>query len=211
MRHIGAAYVVSALTDTGFAPQAADAFERLYRTQYDHFHELARLFYAGNRSVDSYFWEARRITGEDVPPREAFVRAVSGQAAVGYERAVLSRGVLPEGFATIADAVKPLDVAADVAGVKPTLAAKLELVRTAVLGDGRFEPGYAVRGNARVDVAVSPLVAHLVDRVQRGGGERTTAELTADVAAANDLPVAQVAPTLAEATRLLLKDRVFLA
>ena len=47
--HIGAAYVVSALTDAGIAADAAESFERLYRTQYEHFHELARLFYAGNR------------------------------------------------------------------------------------------------------------------------------------------------------------------
>ena len=167
--HIGAAYVVSALDDPNFAAEAADAFERLYRTQYEHFHELARLFYAGNRSVDSYFWETRRITGASAAPREAFVRAVSGQAAAGYERSVLSRGVLPSAFSDIAAAVKPIDVATDVANLTPALAPGLELVQTAVLGDGRFERGYAVRGERRVDLPVSPLVAQLG---QPGGRQR---------------------------------------
>ena len=105
--HIGASYVVTALNDPQLGAEAAAAFERLYRTQYDHFHELARLFYAGNRSVDSYFWEARRITGAEGEPRQAFVRAVSGQSAAGYERSVLGHGVLPAGFATALESAAP--------------------------------------------------------------------------------------------------------
>ena len=209
--HIGAAYVVSALTDTGIAAEAAESFERLYRTQYEHFHELARLFYAGNRSVDSYFWEARRITGERARPREAFVRAVSGQAAAGYERSVLSRGLLPDAFAELAEAVKPMEFAGNIEDVKPVLADDLALIRTAVLGDGRFERGYAVRGKNRVDVPVSPLVAHLVNKVHRGGGHDNVASLAKAVAAENELPLAKVVPPLTAATRILLRDRVFVA
>ena len=207
--HIGAAYVVSALDEPSLAGEAADAFERLYRTQYEHFHELARLFYAGNRSVDSYFWEARRITGASVAPREAFVRAVSGQSAAGYERSVLSRGVLPAAFADIAEAVKPIDVSADVASLRPALAPGLQLVRTAVLGDGRFERGYAVRGEHRVDLPVSPLVAHLVDRVHRGRGRLTVGELADALVTAHELPRSEATPALLAAARLLVRDRVF--
>ena len=207
--HIGAAYVVSALDNPTFAADAADAFERLYRTQYEHFHELARLFYAGNRSVDSYFWEARRITGASDAPREAFVRAVSGQAAAGYERSVLSRGVLPDAFADIAETVKPIDVSADVASLRPSLAPGLELVQTAVLGDGRFEPGYAVRGENRVDLPVSPLVAHLVDRVAKSRGRQSVGELAHAIVAAHDLPRSAATPALLAAARLLVRDRVF--
>lgn len=207
--HIGAAYVASALTDPDIASDAAEAFERLYRTQYEHFHELARLFYAGNRSVDSYFWEARRITGARVPPREAFVRAVSGQAAAGYERSVLSRGVLPGAFATMAEAVKPVEVTGEIAGLRPSLASGLVLVHTVVLGDGRFERGYAVRGENRVDLPVSPLIAHLVDRVRREPGGHTLATLAERIAKQNQLAPAQVLPPVIEAARLLLRDRVF--
>lgn len=207
--HIGAAYVVSALDDSDFAAEAADAFERLYRTQYEHFHELARLFYAGNRSVDSYFWEARRITGASVAPREAFVRAVSGQSAAGYERSVLSRGVLPDAFADIAETVKPVDVSDDVASLRPALAPGLELVKTAVLGDGRFERGYAVRGEHRVDLPVSPLVAHLVDRVDRSRGRHSVGEVSEAIVEAHDLRRSEAAPALLAAARLLVRDRVF--
>ena len=176
--HIGAAYVVSALDDPDFAAEAADAFERLYRTQYEHFHELARLFYAGNRSVDSYFWEARRITGASAAPREAFVRAVSGQAIAGYERSVLSRGVLPSAFADIAEAVKPIDVATDVANLTAEHSPPgSNSCRRLFLGDGQFERGYAVRGERRVDLPVSPLVAHLVNRVDASGGRSSVGEL----------------------------------
>ena len=207
--HIGAAYVVSAFDDPDFAAEAATAFERLYRTQYEHFHELARLFYAGNRSVDSYFWEARRITGTSAAPREAFVRAVSGQAAAGYERSVLSRGVLPSAFADIAATVKPIDVATDVANLRPALAPGLELVQTAVLGDGQFERGYAVRGERRVDLPVSPLVAHLVNRVDGSGGQRSVGELANAIVQAHELPRSEATPALLAAARLLIRDRVF--
>lgn len=206
--HIGAAYVVSALTDTELGPEAAAAFERMYRTQYEHFHELARLFYAGNRSVDSYFWEARRITGEQRPPREAFVRAVSGQAAAGYERSVLSHGELPVEFDAALQSTRSARVDADIGCLRPTLAPGLSLVPTAVLGDGRFERGQVIRGDGRVDLPVSPLVAHVVRRIERRPGADTVARITADIAAENALSVDRVAPPVTEAVRLLCRDRV---
>ena len=209
--HIGAAYVVTALTDPGLAGEAASVFERLYRTQYEHFHELARLFYAGNRSVDSYFWEARRITGEQRPPREAFVRAVSGQAAAGYERSVLSHGELPDDFGAMLSAVAPLPVSDDVGSLRPRLLPGLEVVATAVLGDGRFERGHAIRGEGRVDLPVSPLVALLVNEIERTKGMRTVSALARDIAAGQGVPAERVTPPLLESTRLLLSDRIVVA
>ena len=87
---------MSALTEPATRGQAAQLYESLYRKQYDYFHLTAQLFYGTNRSADSYFWEARRILGEDdTTPREAFVRVVSGQPPQGYERAVIEHGELP--------------------------------------------------------------------------------------------------------------------
>ena len=206
--HIGAAYVVSALSDPDLADEASTAFERMYRTQYEHFHELARLFYAGNRSVDSYFWETRRITGERRSPREAFVRAVSGQAAAGYERSVLSRAELPSSFETAVAAAQPTSSAVDVARIRPALAPGFSLVRTAVLGDGRFEPGHVIRGEHRVDLPVSPLVAHLVRHVERHRDASTVPEIARLIASENGVPTTQILPHLLEATRLLVRDRV---
>ena len=206
--HMGAAYVVTAMHDPELAPDAAAAFERLYRTQYEHFHELARLFYAGNQSVESYFWEARRITGEQRPPREAFVRAVSGQAAAGYERSVLNRASLPRELDAALNSLKPVPVAQDISNLRPRLSPGLILVPSAVLGDGRFERGQVIRGNSRVDLPVSPLVAHLVHGVENGQGTRTIREIATNIATRLDLPTDRVLPPLLDAARLLLSDRV---
>jgi len=205
--HIGAAYVVTALTDGTLASDAAAAFERLYRTQYEHFHELARLFYAANRSVDSYFWEARRITGDQRPPREAFVRAVSGQAAAGYERSVLAHGALPEQVAAAIEAKAPQTPNVTKES-RPVLAAGVQLTACAVLGDGRFERGFALQGEGRVDVPVSGLVALLVRGVERSRGGATVAALAARIAEAHGVPVDKVLPPMLNATRLLMADGV---
>ena len=98
---LAANYVKAALDDPASRAQAAQRYESLYRKQYDYFHLTAQLFYGTNRSADSYFWEARRILGDDdSTPREAFVRVVSGQPPQGYERAVIEHGELPPEIAS---------------------------------------------------------------------------------------------------------------
>src|SRR5205814_725000 len=91
---LAAAYVTTALKEPAMRDAAGQVYKELYYQQYDHFRELAKLFYSSNRSVDSYFWEARRILGldESVSPRHAFIQAVAGQPSHGYERAVIDRG-----------------------------------------------------------------------------------------------------------------------
>jgi hypothetical protein len=82
-------------------------YQSLYAQQYAHFRELARLFYASNRTIESYFWEVRRILDDDsITPREAFVRATAGQSVKGYERVVLDRGELPPEFASAVRALE---------------------------------------------------------------------------------------------------------
>jgi len=68
---LAAAYVTSALKDPSIAAPAGAVYKDLYYRQYSHFREMAALFYRSNRSIDSYFWEARRILGESdaVAPR----------------------------------------------------------------------------------------------------------------------------------------------
>jgi flavin-dependent dehydrogenase len=93
---MAAAYVHAVHTDSTMHQPAARLYQQLYRKEYGHFRELARLFYASNRTVESYFWEARRIIGDDDrESRRSFIRAVAGQAPRGYERAVLDKGHLP--------------------------------------------------------------------------------------------------------------------
>ena len=122
---------------------------------------------------------------------------------------MLSHGVLPEDFAAAMAAVAPKPVPENVDDACLTLAPGLELVHAAVLGDGRFERGQVVRGKNRVDLPLSPLVAQLVGRVDRGEA-RTVAGIIAEIATQNGLPTERVQPPLLQATRLLLSDGVFL-
>ena len=206
--HLAAAYVATALRTPSFASAAAQSYERLYRTQYRHFHELATLFYASNRARDSYFWEARRLTrAAHRDPRTAFVRAVSGQAAAGYERAVLGHGVLPEDFAT---ALETELASRQTRRMRPDRATRvrmapgLEVREAAVLGDGCFEPGYVITGPGRDDLPVSALVASLA-HYARGA---TLDAIAARIAQTNDADVDRVLEAAVAAAELLVADGV---
>ena len=206
--HLAAAYVTTALHTPSLASSAAASYERLYRTQYRHFHELAALFYASNRARDSYFWEARRLTGATHrDPRNAFVRAVSGQAAAGYERSVLSHGVLPEDFSTALEqelAERDGRRMRPDAGTRVRMAAGLDVRAAAVLGDGCFEPGYVIAGPHRDDLPVSALVASLGHHA-RGD---TLDAIAARIAIANDADTERVREAVVAAAELLIADGV---
>ena len=95
---MAAEYVTAALKRPSRRAEAARKYQEAYERQYRYFHLTAQLFYGTNRSTDSYFWEARRILGDQsATPRGAFVRVVSGQPPHGYERAVIEHGELPPG------------------------------------------------------------------------------------------------------------------
>ncbi len=61
---LAAAYVTTALKDPALAVAAGPVYQELYYSHYNRFHEMAKLFYSSNRTVESYFWEARRILGD---------------------------------------------------------------------------------------------------------------------------------------------------
>src|SRR5215217_1191764 len=105
---LGAAWVTTALKRPEMAAIAGRVYQELYYRQYDHFRAMARLFYASNQTVESYFWEARRLLGPDesITPRQAFIQAVAGQSPLGYERAVLERGSAPDDFVRDVHAVE---------------------------------------------------------------------------------------------------------
>lgn len=97
---LGAAYVTTALKDPSMQEAAGQVYKELYYKEYGHFRAMAQLFYASNRSIESYFWEARRLLGvaDHLSPRHAFIHAVAGQPPRGYERAVLEQGQAPPQF-----------------------------------------------------------------------------------------------------------------
>lgn len=219
---LASAYVTTALktTDDALREAAATAYEQLYRQQYRHFREMARLFYASNQSMDTYFWKAKQLIGDELAdPREAFVRAVAGQAPQGYERVVLERGDAPSGFAQAVAEVeeerrrRSALVARASAGPLaesrywqsvPALEPGLQLQRGAVLADGEFEPGYLLsRRSNDAGIPISTLVA---TALAKADGARTLADVAA--AAASDLGVDThtIAEPLATAFRILYID-----
>ena len=144
---------------------------------------MARLFYSSNLSVDSYFWEARRLVdgGAEFSPRHAFIRAVAGQPPKGYERAVLDRGMAPPAFvasvgAVEADRERRQERAAELRcsgdgesllrGLTPVLAEGVAVERQPIVGQGEFVWGYAVKTPGHPEGApCSGLVAVLVSLI----------------------------------------------
>ncbi len=195
---LAAAYATTSLRRPEMGAAAADVYAELYLQQYGHFRELARLFYASNRSVESYFWEARKIVGDDgaSTPRAAFVRAVAGQPPQGYERVVLERGDAPADFAGDVRALESARAArrrawdAALSGGRPPAELLLAITRPAagvrverkpVLEGGEFVWGdVLVSGNRPEGTPISALVARLLAALD---GRRSLAEALEDVVA----------------------------
>ena len=189
---LGAAYVTTALKDPEMAGAAGEVYKELYYQEYGHFREMARLFYSSNRTVDSYFWEARRLVdaGDDVSARHAFINAVAGQPPRGYERAVLDRGDAPRGFVAEVKALESsrterrahldsLQVAPDsgktLRCLVPRLAEGVRVVRKPVLAEGEFVWGYVLLTQGHPEgTPCSPLVANVVSLID---GRRSVADL----------------------------------
>ena len=97
---LAAAYVTTVLKEPSMQEAAGRVYKEMYYKEYDHFRAMAQLFYSSNRTVESYFWEARRQLGAaaHLSPRHAFIRAVAGQPPRGYERVVLEHGQAPTPF-----------------------------------------------------------------------------------------------------------------
>ena len=163
---LAAAYATTALRNPIMGPAAAQVYQELYLKEYHHFREMVRLFYSSNRTVESYFWEARRIlegaddTESGLSPRESFIQAVAGQPPQGYERMVLERGAAPTQFADSVRAVEE-DRANRQAQIEsflesrdsqppailstiPSLRPGVQVERKPVAGDGVFEWGYVL-------------------------------------------------------------------
>jgi hypothetical protein len=180
---LAAAYVRTALKDPSMCAAAGRVYKDLYYKEYGHFHEMAALFYASNRTVDSYFWEARRLLGNhDLSPRQAFIHAVAGQPPRGYERVVLEHGEAPQEFVHSVRLVESERAArrAQLSSVLshtdhrhttlyravPRLAAGVRVERKPVLAEGEFVWGYAlVTAGYPEGTPCSGLVARLVSLI----------------------------------------------
>ena len=180
---MAAAYIRAVSADPSMRQPAGRLYQRLYRKEYGHFRELARLFYSSNRTVESYFWEARRIVGDDdIESRRSFIRAVAGQAPRGYERAVLDRGRLPE---ELTQAIQDVESdrarrstgfdRAQIHSVVPRLAAGVRLERGVAFAADQFQWSALLITIDRPEGSpVSQLVAALVASVD---GQHTIAQI----------------------------------
>ena len=184
---LSSAYAVTSLESPDMSEPTAAVYQEMILREYSLFRELANLFYESNRSIDSYFWEARRIAGtrEDTDARSAFVRAVSGQSVRGYERAVLERGDLPNTVSLALDGVaKELKMRQDVLhnigssipDAVPVLHPDARIVRKPVLSEGRFEYGVLLYSPGRIEGTVcSRFVEMLVNYID---GRSTVNQIT---------------------------------
>ena len=208
---MAAAYATTALKaaesgDEQLRDDAGDVYQELYYKEYNQFREMARLFYASNLTSDSYFWEARRITGgEQFSPRHSFIQAVAGQPPRGYERAVLDRGEAPAEFIASVRAVERerAERVQFISGLRsdpqrnqllnavPRLSEGVRVARKPVLGEGEFVWGYSLSAVSQPEgMPCSELVAalvsitdgqarvsSLVDRLGQGLDQTTRAQL----------------------------------
>ena len=200
---LAAAYVTTALKDPSMCQAAGRVYKDLYYKEYGHFHDMAALFYASNRTIDSYFWEARRLLGGDgrFSPRQAFIHAVAGQPPRGYERGVLERGEAPSEFVRSIQLVKSeravrhaqLAAALAHADVRqttlyravPRLAAGVKVERKPVLAEGEFVWGYALTTAGYPEgTPCSRLVAQLVSLID---GRTPAADLLNTLSAGREL------------------------
>ena len=158
------------------AAAAGQVYSELYGKEYGHFRTMAQLFYTSNRTAESYFWEARRLLGdnEDLSPRQAFIHAVAGQSPRGYERAVLEHGEVPESFIRNVGQIESarsrrraqLNTMPDTKALQnaiPRLAAGVEVRRKPVLGAGEFVWGDVLMTDGYPEgTPCSPLAAQVV-------------------------------------------------
>jgi clorobiocin biosynthesis protein Clo-hal/halogenation protein CepH len=220
---LAAAYVTTALKDTSLREAAGRVYTELYTKEYDHFRAMAQLFYASNRTADSYFWEARRLLGgaDTVSPRQAFIHAVAGQSPRGYERVVLERGEAPAPFVTGVQTVEADRQArqARLAAARihtdltrttlyqavPRLAPGVAVQRKPVLAAGEFVWGQVlITAGYPEGTPCSDLVAQLVSDID---GHTSVAELLATLCADREATQrAQIATSVLAALQILYVD-----
>ncbi len=194
---LAAAYVTSALKDAALGTAAAAEYEGLYRKEYSQFRELAKLFYSSNRTVDSYFWEARRLLAadSDLSDRQAFIRAVAGQPPQGYERAVLKHGEAPDDLLMGVSRIELerasrrkwfSSVTADsetvptpIFNMAPCLARQVNVQTRPVLGEGEFVWGHVLTSPSQPEgTPCSGMVARMVSLIN---GHNMVADILAEL------------------------------
>ena len=177
---VSGGFLASALVHTRFVnedlyPESQETYETLYKSQYSHFQELVHLFYGGNRTQDSYFWQTRKISSDDAySPRESFVRLVSGQSQFGYERAVLDRASLPNEYVDGVSAIEArrarlqaLFADHGLASIKFRRSSEIHVRPGVVLEENQFVRGWEITGSERDSLPVNEFVASVLQAIDK--------------------------------------------
>jgi flavin-dependent dehydrogenase len=174
---LSSAYAVTYNKNKSFAKHCESIYEEIFDEEYSHFRDLALLFYSSNRSVDSYFWEARRLLEDEsyYSSRSSFIRAISGQSTRGYERVALEHGELPPEFIRAVEKHSSesqtrthilKSFSSEIKYKIPTLSPDAKVTRTPVLANGEFEWGIVLTyGNNKKGIPCSNLVASILNLV----------------------------------------------
>ena len=220
---LAAAQVTTALMDPDLGEASGRVYQELYFKEYNHFRDMARLFYSSNLASDSYFWEARRLLDGDgqFSPRHSFIRAVAGQPPRGYERAVLEQGRAPSEFLASVGVVESeraqrqahltacgiSSAVGDAALYRavPSLSQGVQVQRKPVLGEGEFVWGYALTTEGQPEgTPCSALVATMVSLID---GRTTVAQMLARLRDGSDTgQEAQIERSVLAALQILYVD-----
>jgi flavin-dependent dehydrogenase len=220
---LAAAYVTTALKEPGMREAAGHVYKELYYKEYSHFRAMAQLFYASNRTVESYFWEARRLLGvaDHLSPRHAFIHAVAGQPPRGYERVVLGQGQAPPQFVESVHTLEAERAArrARLAAARPhpdlthtalyhavpRLADGVAVQRKPVLAEGEFVWGAVlITAGYPEGLPCSALVAQLVSSID---GQTSVVDILARLCAGQDAQqAAPIATSALAALQILYTD-----
>ena len=215
---LAAAYVSTVLKDPSMATPAGEVYAELYRKEYNHFRAMAQLFYSSNRTAESYFWEARRLLGDQasLSPRHAFIHAVAGQPPRGYERVVLERGAAPASFVRNVRAVESAraarraqlttpGAAETLLASVPRLAPGVSMRRQPVLGAGEFVWGHVLITDGYPEgTPCSPLAAQVVSLID---GRTSVGDVINQLCAGRDADqCAAIVPAVLQTLRILHVD-----
>lgn len=75
---LAARSINSVLAGIAGEAEAMEEFEARYRQEYGVFYEFLTSFYDMHRDDQSYFWQAKKVTGNSGPELEAFVELIGG-------------------------------------------------------------------------------------------------------------------------------------
>ena len=214
---LASAYVNTLFTDSTLALESRVIYTKLYKQQYEHFRELAKLFYSSNHTSDSYFWETRKLTPDafDLPARTAFINAVAGQPAQGYERVVIEQGEAPS---FIIDAIKNVEDTREQRKIKidtsteyfpdsiPKLAANVELKNEPILENNEFVRSYVIyKENRMVGYPVSNLIAASLPFIN---GKASIASISQEISNEYGIDANTILPIIINAFKIMYIDGI---